>query len=725
MALIGYGLLTLGMTYPLVRRFADAIPGDGFDGWQNYWNLWWVRRALLVEHAHPWFTDMLYYPVGVSLLFHTLNLFNGLFTLPIQLAWGLFPAYNSAVLFSFAMSGLGAYLLARQVLGRGSCRLAAFTAGVIFTFSPFHIAHLLGHMQVMSMEWVPFFALYLLRAADGEWRHPERQASQRVIKPQLTARISDYARRVAPATRRNALLAALFLILVALCDWYYVLYCLIFTAVVFVWMAVRAAREDRAVHVGANDPTASRRLVRVAVAMAALWLLWALALSPVLAPMVREARQYDFMVPDVDDARRYSADLLAFVMPQQFHPLWGRLVAARVQGLFRATVSEHQVFAGFTVLALALIGGWSSGRTASQPGARQRLQRQGLQRGVWPWVALVFFVLALGPVLHVAGQPLRLPGGSEIPLPYAALVRLVPFMNIGRSVSRYDAMLMLALGVLAALGINWLVARFRRGRVMAVAATALILFEFLPVPYPLSSSDAPAWYATLAQDSRPGSVLNLPMNWDRPNYLLHQTVHGKPLVAGYISRDDPRTLAELAPVFQHFRHLGPDIIALNLAEQGRQVLHDLGVRWVVIDRYQMPVATGNATRDYTTNAAAQIFGSQPPIYQDDRISAYEVNPPSERAPFLILGQGWSPFDSQRGSRSFQDAAVVIVRAPEDGPAWLRVALAPVSAPLSGEQANGETTLPLDLRAGENTVVLRSQQPGQRVEVVRLGLVSSD
>jgi hypothetical protein len=155
------------------------------------------------------------------------------------------------------------------------------------------------------------------------------------------------------------------------------------------------------------------------------------------------------------------------------------------------------------------------------------------------------------------------------------------------------------------------------------------------------------------------------------------------------------------------------------------VLHDLGVRWVVIDRYQMPVATGNATRDYTTNAAAQIFGSQPPIYQDDRISAYEVNPPSERAPFLILGQGWSPFDSQRGSRSFQDAAVVIVRAPEDGPAWLRVALAPVSAPLSGEQANGETTLPLDLRAGENTVVLRSQQPGQRVEVVRLGLVSSD
>ena len=306
----------------------------------------------------------------------------------------------------------------------------------------------------------------------------------------------------------------------------------------------------------------------------------------------------------------------------------------------------------------------------------------------------MFFVLALGPVLHIAGQTALLPGGREIPLPYAALVRVVPFMNISRSVSRYDAMVMLALAVLAALGLNWLIARFRRGRWIAVAATALIVFEFLPIPYPLSVSDAPAWYATLAQDTRPGSVLNLPMNWDRPNYLLHQTVHGKPLVAGYISRDDPRTLAELAPVFQHFRHLSPDIIALDLAAQGRQVLHDLGVRWVVLDRYQMPASPGNITREYTMATTAQIFGDQPPAYQDDRIVAYEVLPPEKSAPFLILGQGWTPFDAERRSRAFQDSAEVIVRAPEAGAGVLRVTLAPGSAPLAADEAGDQFTLPL-------------------------------
>ena len=49
-------------------------------------------------------------------------------------------------------------------LGPGSSRLAAFVAGAIFTFAPYHIAHLLGHMQLIALEWLPFFALYLLRA---------------------------------------------------------------------------------------------------------------------------------------------------------------------------------------------------------------------------------------------------------------------------------------------------------------------------------------------------------------------------------------------------------------------------------------------------------------------------------------------------------------------------------------------------------------------------------
>ena len=90
-----------------------------------------------------------------------------------------------------------------------------------------------------------------------------------------------------------------------------------------------------------------------------------------------------------------------------------------------------------------------------------------------------------------------------------------------------------------------------------------------------------------------------------------------------------------------------------------------------------------------------------------------------------MGSGWTPFDAERRSRVFQDTAEVIVRAPEAGSGVLRVTLAPGSAPLAADEAGGQFTLPLALRAGENAVTLRSRQPGQRVEVSRLELEIPD
>src|SRR5690606_2555208 len=138
------------------------------------WNLWWVKLALVDRVQSPYTTDLLYSPTGVNLYFHTLNPFNGLVTLPVQLVAGLIPAYNTVVLVSWTLAGYGMFLLALWLLrgvsarqGGVTARLpAAFVAGAIYTFAPFHMAHLLGHMQVMSLQWLPFYLLDLLRALD-------------------------------------------------------------------------------------------------------------------------------------------------------------------------------------------------------------------------------------------------------------------------------------------------------------------------------------------------------------------------------------------------------------------------------------------------------------------------------------------------------------------------------------------------------------------------------
>ncbi len=153
-------------------------------------------------------------------------------------------------------------------------------------------------------------------------------------------------------------------------------------------------------------------------------------------------------------------------------------------------------------------------------------------------------------------------------------------MRISRSVSRFALMVQLCLAVLSGMGLAvvmaWVDQRFggsaegggieERAAPGAMAAALVaglaivgMLAEYWVAPYPLSPPDTPGYYATLADDPDPRAVLNLPMNYDRPGYLLYQTVHHKPLTVAYISRDDPRTLTTRVPVLQQFRHLGPDI----------------------------------------------------------------------------------------------------------------------------------------------------------------------
>jgi hypothetical protein len=603
LALGGYALLALLMTYPLVLRLTTAIPGDGFDGWQNYWNLWWVKTALLDLQQSPYFTQYLYYPTGYSLLFQTLNIFNALLTLPVQLTLGLTASYNFVVLFSFAMGGYGAYLLALHVLRAwqaDGAQAAAFLAGVVFSFSPFHFAHLLGHMQVISLEWLPFYALCLVRA------------------------LSSARLRILP----HIVLPAVFLVLTALCDWYFVLYLLIFTTLYLTYRLIVGRR--------AWLPVAKTALILV---------LTVLVLSPLLVPMVVEAsRDSSYLLSPFETTVRLSADLLAFVTPNEFHPLWGG-AASQLASSFTSSTSERMVFLGYIPLALAGYAAWSRRRESV----------------FWLFCFLVFLVLALGPYLHVGGRQL------PIPLPYLGLYRFLPFFSIARSVSRFVVMVMLSVGCLAALGFQRVLASLPERRVgkAAVLTIGLVCFEFLPVPYPLAEVEIPSFYEALAKDSSEYAVLELPMNWDRPAHLLYQTVHRKPLIAGYVTRPNPLSLVERVPVLQHFRFLRPDIITQDPREVAPQVLEYVGVRYVIVHDYMLPPGR---EREANLALVEEVFGAQAPAYEDGWITAYLAGGQGGDEPFLVLGEGWGerqPVDGGSVRLLGQEATLAIV-APEDG-----------------------------------------------------------
>lgn len=596
--LCAYLLLTLVMTWPLASQLTTAIPGDSFDGWQNYWNQWWIKIALVDRLQNPFTTDLLYYPTGVGLYFHTLNGFNGVTTLPVQLSLGLISAYNAVVLFSWVLGGYGVYLLVRWLLRQevaptAATHFAAFVAGVIFTFSPFHMAHLLGHMQVLSLEWIPFYLLYLLRSVDQS-RHGRSWV-------------------------RSALLAGFFLTLVGLCDWYFVLYLFFFTALFILCNVVRTPLRQ---WFNSVLPPLLAGLVMLAL------------LSPVLLPMVREATQFSFMVRPTSDLYTLSASLLDFLVPNRLHTLF-RPQSFTWPGNQIAPVSERTISIGYGALLLALIALWQQPR----------------RRGCWLICALFFLSLALGPRWQFGNIT-----AAEIPdatttlthwTPFALLNQVVPFMRISRSVSRYALMVQLSVAVLAGLGLATLfmhrrkVAKWQSGFAMSMIL-GLILFEYWVAPYPMSPPDTPAFYTQLRTMADTGAVLNLPMNYDRPGYLLYQTVHQKPLAVAYISRDDPRTLTERVPLLQQLRHLGPDIIALDPVTVGPTVLQDLGIGIVVQDRYKMP---GGLEREYTEAVTNALFADQPPLFADERITVHRVVAPTTPQPYLALGAlNWGPLE---------------------------------------------------------------------------------
>lgn len=166
LVLLGYLALGLAMTWPLVLRITSNLPGDVHkdgleDAYQNVWNLWWTVEAL-GRPTNLWVTDMLFHPDGPNLLFHTLSPINTLMVAPVTALWGPIAGFNAVVLASFALGGLGMWLLARQRCGPGP----ALLAGIVYVASPFHLAAIVfdGQLQIFALQWLPWYIHFFLLA---------------------------------------------------------------------------------------------------------------------------------------------------------------------------------------------------------------------------------------------------------------------------------------------------------------------------------------------------------------------------------------------------------------------------------------------------------------------------------------------------------------------------------------------------------------------------------
>ena len=654
--LLAYLLITLTVTYPLVRYFGTQLPGDGRDAWQNVWNYWWLRRAL-TEGGNPFQTDLLYAPYGAPLYLHTLNLFNGVVTLPVQAAFGLTAAYNTVVVLSLTLAAYFAYLLVGYVSGS---RVAGFVGGVIYAFGSYHLAHLLGHANLIASEWLPAYLLCLIAAP------------------------------AATGGRRWLLIVAgaVALVLLGLCDWQYLLFAAIFTALWVAWATV------------------ARRSAVPLLAAGATGLLALALLLPLLVPTVRTLRDTAATRPPIPGAEFFSADLISFVAPSPLQAWWGT-AAEEIGGRAMAVPVERAIFLGFVPLGLAVCGLWFAWRRAV----------------FWAVAAVAFALLALGPTLQVLGRSY-----GAVPLPYR-LLQQVPVANIFRVPARFGLLVTLCLAILAGLGLVGLARRFpalktRRAQLFAVPLLTLVLLaEHFPAPYPLVPVVEPPFYRQLAASGEPGVVLELPFALTRSTSLFNQTIHGRPIVGGYLSRPLDYPILALPP----FGGPAPgsetdDIVAMGSDGVGEWVLHRAGVRWVVVLRELADRATGEFVARYVEPT---------PLYQDAQLTVYRPKAPGAPRFYVRPTTEWhQPEDLADGRpmRWMPGSATLdtwsLADAPQSGTlrfqAWSFNQPRRLALVVDGQQvgewlvaAPQHYAVPLTLAPGQHTIELRALDPPER------------
>lgn len=625
--------LSVIFTWPLVLNFLPGagalIPGVMLeDRDQNLWNLWWVRYALSEGH-NPFVTNMLWYPTPVSLYYHTLNVFNGLLAIPLLSFFSLTTTYNIVVLFSFVMGGYGAYLLVHYLCGN---RWAALVGSVVFAYSAYHIATMRSLLQLISLEWVPFFVLFLLQAVyQPAWEN--RSSLMRWIL-------------------RRALPAGFFLFLVSLVDWYYTMYALMLTGLLGLYIGVRYIW-DRRQGVGA---TVLRGIgepwVRIAICLA----IYGVLVSPILIPTIKELRTTTYMLPAPDAAMSNSADLLAFLQPVRGQQLWGNLFANRREWPYGS--NRYEVY--FTYAALFLAGVALFATRALRP----RLSAPNLTRtiahmlpGKWFWAACVlfFFLLALGPVLQINGNQIYwlFSPNFDLIMPYR-LIEKLPVLNISRSPDRFDMPLTLCLAVLAGYGANVLLNTWRgrlrlpvRGALLCVCFVALVLVELTPFPYPQRPADIPAWYQQVGQEKGDFSILDLPPQddyWHGAYRMYFQTAHHKPIFGGYISREFPHPFLTSTPGYQELTYVdgAGDMFAAGKAEW-LSAFQLYKTKYIVLQKVRLsdkvePPPDIQPSRD----AIHYVLGAAQPSYEDSQVEVYTVPTIDKPVPFLSVGDGWEP-----------------------------------------------------------------------------------
>ncbi len=618
--LAGYVATALVFSWPLALHLSTHLSGppDGDTG-VYVWNQWVFQHEILVHRRLPFFTDLIFSMTQeANLSLHNYTSFQNLLALPLSGWLGVVATFNIIFLFMSVLTAYATFLLAKHVTGRPA---ESWLAGLLFAWSPLLVTRGMGHFSLVAAAPLAIFLLVLMKA-DGQERFRDAAALGAVVAWAATAdayygvyclligavflvaRI--FAIHASPQSGRSRALrwaidvlllctAGLVSAIAITGGWTSTIFghaisakglytpMLVLTALALLRVAWHVRASPR--------PGARTDAWRLASLTLAAGLVATAILSPVLYAVGKRISSSNLTSPGIMwRSSPAGVDLLALVIPNPNHPLTPAWIAdwlTSFQGGYLESVVSVPIVV-LTVLIVAWRMGWRPSRW-------------------WAMLAVTFGALALGPFIHIAGMNTYIPG------PWA-LLRYVPMLGLARTPARFSVVMMLAVAVLFAAALEWFGRRYPTYRpAMLTMVAALLVAELLPAPLTLHSAAVPNFYHRVAAATGDVRVLELPTgvrdgassigNFSaRSQYF--QTMHGKPLIGGYLSRVDPESKSEVRRIdmidalitLSEGGAISPERDAALVAS-GPMFVHDANLGFVIVDRLRSsPALIDFATR---------------------------------------------------------------------------------------------------------------------------------
>lgn len=465
LAVVSYLVLSAFLVLSAWRDPFNLTVGAGTDGLLAMWFLKWLPFA--ISHGHnPLVINYVDYPAGVNLMWNGSMPLVDLVLAPITTTLGPVFSYNLLATLAVALSAWSAFLLIRRYVERP---LAAGLGGLLYGFSPYMMAHLLGH-PALFIAFIPPLIFLLLDDA--------------LIRQ-----------------RRSPLVVGALLGLLAAAQFLIGQEMLLLTALVGAIAIVLVVSLDPSA-VGAR----ANHAVRTFGVTTAVFVL--VSAVPLGVQFFGPQRLHGI----VNGPNTFVSDLLGFVVPNQLQaiaPSWAVGTSDRFTGGLAEATNSYLGIALLVLLGFAVWRFWSS-----------RLVRLAALLGVW------LGILSLGQTIHLGGRVTHIPVFVlalafpllqpwiparlmlyGVTLLWLGLVKLPILDNI------LPARLMLFVFLLAGLVLALLVdailrargSRLRLGGGLAVGAALVLLLPSWP--YPATASPVPEFFRSAMINQIPeGSV---------------------------------------------------------------------------------------------------------------------------------------------------------------------------------------------------------------------------